>query len=54
MVIFSDMVENSIEVFMDDFLVVGVSFDKCLDYLKLVLKKCEETNCNTPSLDHVK
>ena len=31
-------------VFMDDFSVVGASFYKCLDNLKLVLKKGEETN----------
>ena len=44
MAIFSDMVERSVEVFMDDFLVVGASFDKWLDNLKLVLKICEEAN----------
>ena len=30
MAIFSDMVENCIEVFMDDFSVFGSSFDCCL------------------------
>ncbi|XP_039144038.1 uncharacterized protein LOC120281228 [Dioscorea cayenensis subsp. rotundata] len=44
MAIFSDMVEHIIEVFMDDFSVVGSSFDNCLDNLQLVLKRCEETN----------
>ena len=44
MTIFSDKVEISIELFMDDFSVVGTSFDKCLDSLDLVLKRCEETN----------
>ena len=44
MAIFSDMVERSIEVFMDDFSVVGASFDDCLHNLGLVLKRCEETN----------
>jgi len=30
MSIFSDMVEDTLEVFMDDFLVVGDIFDDCL------------------------
>ena len=30
MSIFSDMVEDTIEVFMDDFSVVDDSFDRCL------------------------
>ncbi|XP_040369481.1 uncharacterized protein LOC112184819 [Rosa chinensis] len=42
--IFSDFVENIIEVFMDDFSVYGDSFDKCLDNLSLVLNRCIETN----------
>ena len=44
MVIFSDMVEKIIEVFMDDFSVFGLSFDECLFNLEQVLKRCEETN----------
>ncbi|XP_049391614.1 uncharacterized protein LOC125856073 [Solanum stenotomum] len=42
--IFSYMVEDTIEVFMDDFSVVGDSFDDCLVYLGEVLKLCEECN----------
>ena len=42
--IFSDYVEHIIEVFMDDFTVYGDSFDKCLENLTLVLKRCIETN----------
>ena len=38
MPIFSDMVEKSIEVFMDDFSVIGSTFDNCLHNLTLVLK----------------
>ena len=38
------MVEKSIEVFMDDFLVIGSTFDVCLHNLTLVLKRCMETN----------
>ena len=44
MAIFSDMVEKTIEVFMDDFLVVGNSFDSCMKFLRSVLIRCEETN----------
>ncbi|KAL9399565.1 hypothetical protein Peur_008526 [Populus x canadensis] len=42
--IFSDYVERIIEVFMDDFTVYGDSFDKCLENLSLILKRCIETN----------
>ena len=44
MSIFSDMVEKSIEVFMDDFSVTGSTFDECLHNLTVVLKRCMETN----------
>ena len=44
MVIFSDMVKKSIKVFMDDFSVIGYTFDDCLHNLTLVLKRCMETN----------
>ena len=44
MAIFSDMVEKTIEVFMDDFSVLGSSFDNCLENLRSVLIRCEETN----------
>ena len=44
MAIFSDMVEKSIEIFMDDCSVVRDSFDDCLGSLELVLKRCKETN----------
>ena len=44
MSIFSDMVEDTIEVFMDDFSVVGDSFERCLNNLSEVLKRCEDGN----------
>ena len=44
MAIFSDMVEKTIEIFMDDFSVLGNSFDNCLENLRLVLIRCEENN----------
>ena len=42
--IFSDLIEKSIEVFMDDFFVFGSSFDIFLSNLDTVLKQCVETN----------
>ena len=44
MAIFSDMVEKTIEVFMDDFSVLGKSFDTYLENLRSVLVRCEESN----------
>ena len=44
MSIFSDFVEDIMEVFMNDFFVYGSSFDACLDNLSKVLQCCEETN----------
>ncbi|GJZ61954.1 hypothetical protein Tco_0618091 [Tanacetum coccineum] len=38
------MVEDFMEVFMDDFLVFGNSFDCCLANLDRMLARCEETN----------
>ena len=38
------MVEKTIEIFMDDFSVMGNSFDNCLENLRSVLARCEETN----------
>ena len=42
MAIFSNMVERTIEVFMDDFSVLGKSFDNCLENLRQALIRCEE------------
>ncbi|KAD5507971.1 hypothetical protein E3N88_15674 [Mikania micrantha] len=41
--IFQDMIESSMEVFMDDFSVYGDSFDQCLVNLERMLKRCVET-----------
>ena len=40
--IFSDMVENCLEVFIDDLIVFGNSFDTCLDIQERVLEMCKE------------
>ena len=42
--IFSDMVEDTSEVFMDNFSVVGDSFERCLSHFSEVLKRCEDFN----------
>ncbi|GJU19391.1 reverse transcriptase domain-containing protein [Tanacetum coccineum] len=44
MVIFHDMIEKTMEVFMDDFSVFGISFSTCLSNLEKMLKRCEDTN----------
>ena len=44
MAIFTDLVEEIMDVFMDDFSVYGNSFDRCLKNLERVLAHCEETN----------
>ncbi|GJW49219.1 reverse transcriptase domain-containing protein [Tanacetum coccineum] len=44
MAIFHDMIEKTVEVFMDDFSVFGDSFDSCLSNLEKMLKRCEDTN----------
>ncbi|GJR67245.1 reverse transcriptase domain-containing protein [Tanacetum coccineum] len=42
--IFHDMIEVSIEVFMDDFSVFGNSFDKCLNNLDKMLQHCKDAH----------
>nr|GEU93801.1 reverse transcriptase domain-containing protein [Tanacetum cinerariifolium] len=42
--IFHDMVEKTMEVFMDDFSVFGNSFENCLSRLDKMLQRCEDTN----------
>ena len=44
MAIFSDFIEEIMEVFMDDFSVHGTSFDNCLGNLEKVLKRCGEVD----------
>jgi hypothetical protein len=42
MSIFSDMIEEIMEVFIDGFSVYGKTFDDCLENLDKVLQRCEE------------
>ncbi|GJU07107.1 reverse transcriptase domain-containing protein [Tanacetum coccineum] len=44
MAIFHDMIEETIEVFMDDFSISGDSFSSCLSHLDKMLQRCEDTN----------
>lgn len=44
MAIFSNMMEQHIEVFMDDFSVFVALFDECFKNLGMLLTRCEETN----------
>nr|GEX18487.1 reverse transcriptase domain-containing protein [Tanacetum cinerariifolium] len=44
MAIFHDMIEKTMEVFMEDFLVFENSFQTCLSHLEKMLKRCEDTN----------
>ena len=44
MSIFTDLIEDIMEVFMDDFSVYGSSFTDCLANLCKVLERCEEKN----------
>ncbi|GJR67159.1 reverse transcriptase domain-containing protein [Tanacetum coccineum] len=42
--IFHDMIEESVEVFMDDFSVFGDSFNKCLNNLDKMLHRCKDAH----------
>ncbi|RDX83590.1 hypothetical protein CR513_35461, partial [Mucuna pruriens] len=42
--IFSDLLENCMEVFMDDLIVYGELFDTCLENFSRVLTRCIDTN----------
>nr|GEU50531.1 reverse transcriptase domain-containing protein [Tanacetum cinerariifolium] len=44
MAIFHDMIEKTMEVLMDEFLVFGDSFSTCLSHLDTMLQWCEDTN----------
>ncbi|GKC62139.1 hypothetical protein Tco_1089737 [Tanacetum coccineum] len=42
--IFHDMIEESVEVFMDDFFIFEDSFDNCLNNLDKMLQCCKDAN----------
>nr|GEV32180.1 reverse transcriptase domain-containing protein [Tanacetum cinerariifolium] len=44
MAIFHDIIKETMEVFMDDFSVFGISFQTSLSHSEKMLKRCEDTN----------
>jgi hypothetical protein len=44
MVIFSNLIENVMEVCMDDFSICGKTFEDCLANLDKLLRRCQEAN----------
>ena len=42
MSMFSDLVEEVMEIFVDDFTVYGSSFEQCLKNLETVLQRCQD------------
>ena len=44
MSMFSDLVEEAMEIFMDDFSVYGSCFENCLENLETVLQRCQDKN----------
>ena len=42
MSMFSNLVEEVMEIFMDDFTVYGFSFEQCLNNLETVLQRCKD------------
>ena len=44
MSMFSDLVEEAMKIFMDDFSIYGSSFEKCLENLETILQRCQDKN----------
>ena len=44
MLMFSNLVEEAKEIFMDDFSVYGSSFENCLENLEKVFQRCQDKN----------
>ena len=44
MSMFSDLVEEAMEIFMDDFSVYGSSFENFLENLETILQRCQDKN----------
>ena len=44
MSIFSDLVEEVMKIFMDDFFVYGSRLESCLENLETVLQRCKDKN----------
>ena len=44
MSMFSDLMEEAMKIFMDDFSIYGSSFEHCLKSLETVLQRCQDKN----------
>ena len=44
MSMFSDLVEETMEIFIDDFSVYGSNFENCLKNLETILQRCQDKN----------
>ena len=44
MSMFSDLVEEAMEIFMDDFSIYGSNFENCLENLDTILQRCQDKN----------
>ena len=44
MSIFSYLVQEIMEIFMDEFSIYGSSFENCLENLSVVLQRCKDKN----------
>ena len=44
MSMFSDLVKEAMEIFMDDFSIYGSSFENCLENLETILQRCQDKN----------
>ena len=44
MSMFSDLVEEAMEILMDDFSFYGSSFEHCLKNLETILQRCQDNN----------
>ena len=41
---FSNLVEEAMEIFIDDFSMYGSNFENCLENLETVLHRCKDKN----------
>ena len=44
MSMFSDLVEEAMEIFMHGFSIYGSNFEKCLKNLETVIQRCQDKN----------
>ena len=44
MSMFSDFMEEAMEIFIDDFSIYGSSFENCLENLEIILQRCQDKN----------